>query len=241
VSKEIVKAGVRYNNIVYDGFNHGECFKKLPIDANMVDIEQGFITNDGEFVDRKKAFTIARKAHQLEYDYGVQKVLISEDIHINWLHKKDKTIADLEAKLAESEKQANDWKQRFESGEERLKTLNSNSVTALNLKNEKIEKLKQQLAEKEEIIDWQNEIVEGVKQEEELLAQKLKSLGVDCIEDLGKEHNQDKISFAVEQLRQVQKYIITDEKDMFGMPYLMKPSYVYDYIDNQIKQLKEMK
>lgn len=51
----------------------------------------------------------------------------------------------------------------------------------------------------------------------------------------------DKISFAVEQLRQVQKYIITDEKDMFGMPYLMKPSYIYDYIENQIKQLKEMK
>ena len=49
--------------------------------------------------------------------------------------------------------------------------------------------------------------------------------------------NQDKISFAVEQLRQVQKYIITDEKDMFGMPYLMKSSYIYDYIDNQIKQL----
>ena len=53
-----------------------------------------------------------------------------------------------------------------------------------------------------------------------------------------KEKKQDKISFAVEQLRQVQKYIITDEKDMFGMPYLMKSSYIYDYIDNQINELK---
>ena len=46
---------------------------------------------------------------------------------------------------------------------------------------DKCNELKQQLAEKDEIIDWQNEIVDGVKQEEELLAQKLKSLGVDCI------------------------------------------------------------
>lgn len=53
--------------------------------------------------------------------------------------------------------------------------------------------------------------------------------------------HQDKISFAVEQLRQVQKYIITDEKDMFGMPYLMKSSYIYDYIDNQINVLRNNK
>lgn len=55
-----------------------------------------------------------------------------------------------------------------------------------------------------------------------------------------KNSHQDKISFAVEQLRQVQKYIITDEKDMFGMPYLMKSSCIYDYIDSQIKAIKEM-
>lgn len=58
-----------------------------------------------------------------------------------------KQIADLEAKLAESKQETNDWKQRFESSEERFKTFNSNGVIALNLKNEKIEKLKQQLEE----------------------------------------------------------------------------------------------
>lgn len=65
------------------------------------------------------------------------------------LNKQAQRIAELESKLAESEQKANDWKQRFESSEERFKTFNSNGVTALNLKNEKIEKLKQQLAEKE--------------------------------------------------------------------------------------------
>lgn len=53
--------------------------------------------------------------------------------------------------------------------------------------------------------------------------------------------NQDKIEFAVEQLENVKNYIITDEKDMFGATYLMKSSYVLEYIDNQIKRLKEMK
>lgn len=104
------------------------------------------------------------------------------------------------------------------------------------------QELEQQLAEKDEIIDWQNEIVEGVKQEEELLAQKLKSLGVDCIENLGKYHDQDKISFAVSYLEVLKAFIIDKEFYYLGEDY--STVYVEDIIeeiDNQIKQLKEMK
>ena len=52
------------------------------------------------------------------------------------------------------------------------------------------------------------------------------------------EKDQDKISFAVEQLEKVKNYMITDEKDMFGANYLMNSGYVFEYIDNQIKELK---
>ena len=54
---------------------------------------------------------------------------------------------------------ANDWKQRFESSEERNKQMTDNSVKALELKNEKIKELKQQLAEKEkQIADLQHRL-----------------------------------------------------------------------------------
>ena len=65
------------------------------------------------------------------------------DDMIKLLNQQYKQIADLEAKLAESKQEANDWKQRFKSSEERCKIFNANGVTALNLKNEKIEQLKQ--------------------------------------------------------------------------------------------------
>ena len=99
-----------------------------------------------------------------------------------------------------------------------------------NLENEN-EQLKQQLAEKDKELSEYVKIVDGLH----------KQLSDKC-DFCDKTKDQDKISFAVEKLRQVQKYIITDEKDMFGMPYLMKSSYIYDYIDNQIEELKkEMK
>lgn len=53
-------------------------------------------------------------------------------------------VADLEAKLAESKQEINDWKQRFESSEERNKQMTDNGVKSLELKNEKIKELKQQ-------------------------------------------------------------------------------------------------
>lgn len=61
-------------------------------------------------------------------------------------------VADIEAKLAKSKQEANNWKQRFESSEERNKQMTDNGVKALELKNEKIKELKQQLAEKDEQI-----------------------------------------------------------------------------------------
>ena len=158
-------------------------------------------------------------------------------------------LADIEAKLAEKETEYNKLKQCFDKANENctfdeLREIilvgeeNSNE-RVIKMLNEQVEALEQQLAEKEEIIEWQNEIVEGVKQEEELLAQKLKSLGVDCIEDLGKEHHQDKISFAVEQLIEIRDYV----KECWGLDKLEGKVRldIAKKIRLKIEQLKEGK
>jgi predicted RNase H-like nuclease (RuvC/YqgF family) len=123
-----------------------------------------------------------------------------------------KVIADLEAKLAESEdKYTKMWKWE---------------VQQINRLQEENEQLKQQLAEKEDFI-------------EDLMTGRLKPV-IPRIKEIEKQY-QDKISFAVEQLENCRLNLIkllnkkrvyldsstTDEMD--------------DLFDNQIKQLKEMK
>ena len=98
--KSIVKACVRYNNRLYTGFDHGECFKKLNEDNTILvhsEIEQGFVDSDGNFVDRKQAMVIAKESGQLRYEPN-KKTLISEDLHLDWLNKQAQRIAELEDK-----------------------------------------------------------------------------------------------------------------------------------------------
>lgn len=98
--KSIVKACVRYNDILYTGFDHGECFKKLNEDNMIIvhsEIEQGFVDSDGNFVDRKQAMIIAKESGQLAYETN-KKTLISEDLHLDWLNKQAQRIAELEDK-----------------------------------------------------------------------------------------------------------------------------------------------
>lgn len=104
MSKEIVKACIKYKNKLFTGFDHGECFDKLLKEQpkDMTELEQGFIDNELNFVDRKSAMVIANIAGQLKFK-PVKETLISEDLHLDWLKKQDQKIADLEAKLAESE------------------------------------------------------------------------------------------------------------------------------------------
>ena len=98
--KRIVKACVRYNDRLYTGFDHGECFKKLNEDNTILvhsEIEQGFVDSDGNFVDRKQAMIIAKENGQLRYEPD-KKTLISEDLHLDWLNKQAQRIAELEDK-----------------------------------------------------------------------------------------------------------------------------------------------
>ena len=99
-SETIVKAAIRHNKKIYTGYNHGECFGELPTGTAMGESEQGFITNEGRFVNRKEAFKIATKANQITALGGTPDnyttSLISEDLQLNWLHTKDQQIEDLQ-------------------------------------------------------------------------------------------------------------------------------------------------
>lgn len=44
------------------------------------DDEQGFLTSDGQFVDRNEACIIAREAGQIETKHGPDDMLFSEDL-----------------------------------------------------------------------------------------------------------------------------------------------------------------
>ena len=102
--KSIVNACVKYNDRLYTGFDHGECFKKLNEDNTILvhsDIEQGFVDSDGNFVDRKQAMIIAKESGQLRYEPN-KKTLISEDLHLDWLNKQAQRISELEEQLANS-------------------------------------------------------------------------------------------------------------------------------------------
>ena len=143
-------------------------------------------------------------------------------------------IADLEAKLAESEKNVEFYQERYSDA---TTSAYGADLIAKNIQSrleEEIRELKQQLAEKEKEIA------------------RLKELNIDIpIKQMQFHHNQDKISFAVEQLEKVKEFVIRqlfitikgcsdlDEAEAKGCNELREETI--KEIDNQIKQLKEGK
>ena len=137
------------------------------------------------------------------------------------ISNKDQQLADLEAKLAESEskvKVGEFWHSAYQG-----KQLDYDKVYAeLRKSYDENEKLKQQLAEKEKKIKKLN--LEAQKYYEDAYCNDF--------------HNQDKISFCIEQLEKV--------KSAFGLinSKLDKIETIKEYIhyiDHQINELKEMK
>ena len=157
MDREIVKACVKCNNKLFTGFDHGECFERIEEDKSIVDArktEQGFIDNEGNFIDRIEAMVIAEKAGQLRYKLG-KKHLISEDLHLNWLNKQAKQLAYLEAKLAEKEKALNTISSKYEKKSEQIFKIIKNREecsNAYNLLSKENDQLKQQLAESEKFM-----------------------------------------------------------------------------------------
>lgn len=166
--------------------------------------------------------------------------------------EKDKKISDLEARLAESEKQRQHLKDWLDN--EILTSVDSESYYAtINEYEEEVKKLKQRLEESEsELVLAKNTSINTNKMEilhlqieNEELKQQLseKDEELKYYETLLKRQcseckDQDKISFAIEQLEKVLALIHnavnidSPEYDLVGL---------YDAVSNQIKQLKEMK
>jgi light-regulated signal transduction histidine kinase (bacteriophytochrome) len=128
---------------------------------------------------------------------------------VNLLNQQNKQIADLEAKLAEKEKEIENWRYMYEGVMQSC----HNGIE----ENNRLEKL---LAEKDEQIN--------MLEEHKFYADNI----IQSYADKCKNHNQDKISFAVEQLEKVKLY--NRQRAYNYMP-------LTNYIDNQIKQLKEGK
>lgn len=111
-----------------------------------------------------------------------------------------------------------------------VRVLNQQNARIKELEEEN-QQLKQQLAEKDKEIEYYKKQVKKFNNE----AQKY-------FEDAycNDFHNQDKISFAVEQLEKVLKTL--EEKQFYkkeDTAYCVHPAQIAEYIDNQIEELKK--
>lgn len=197
------------------------------------------------------------KRFSLEERYGYQnrKVIYDKksdnDIELNniypiidLLNQFDKQIADLEAKLAEKQKEnatleamlvenANDRKtmQEFKIGEDEYDLTDEDARNSLCWE---VEELKQQLAEKDKEIERLNlefETQEDWQEKWQKLYDETCNL------------NQDKISFAIEQLEKVRDYFVEEDVDGDGLKTcdwtITKDACdVAEFIDQQINELK---
>jgi hypothetical protein len=77
-------AAIRQGNIVYVGRRHHDCIRWIlacGLVQPPVNGEQGFVTDEGKFVDRREAFKIARECKQIIRKHGRPDELYSEDIY----------------------------------------------------------------------------------------------------------------------------------------------------------------
>lgn len=129
-------------------------------------------------------------------------------------------VADLEAKLAESEK---NYKDARELGIEQFHSLKE----IINFSQEEIDKFKQQLAEKDKELSEYVKIVDDLH----------KQLSDKC-DFCDKTKDQDKISFAIEQLEKVKGLIANHTQELWTCENDDIDLVLYEEIDNQIKELK---
>lgn len=151
---------------------------------------------------------------------GCRTLLVGDDEpYENWqlredLETKDQKIADLEAKLAESEREIKviDEDRQFKA---EMWTMFA----------DKCKDFKQELAEKTLTIE---QINKAFMENRSLWKGKYEMA------------NQDKISFALEQLEKVKEFVNDNDKIFTEYYGAIERNILLKFIDNQIKQLKEM-
>lgn len=75
----IVASALRSKDKIYKGKTHADCFVQEPIGVLKV-AEQGFITDNGTFVNRKLALRIAKHYKQIYIKHEPKNELLSEDL-----------------------------------------------------------------------------------------------------------------------------------------------------------------
>ena len=161
-----------------------------------------------------------------------------------------KQVTDLEAKLAEREKfmkdngfknleELDNYIQKIHSHYDEVKNKGTCGLCE-KIDNEQIKELKQQLSEKDKELNKFKSIGATPRQLQRAYQERFK-YNERCSE-LKKQHIQNKINFAVSYLEVIKAFIIDKEFYFTGEDY--STVYVEDIteeIDNQIKELKEMK
>jgi chromosome segregation ATPase len=169
-------------------------------------------------------------------------------VYVNGLlEERDKTIADLEAKLAEKDKAIENWQTMYQSVMQSC----HNSI-------EEDKRLREQLAEKDaEIQSWKDgtmvvklcelekQLAEKEKELEEVKKSKtyIMNFGDKVKEVQVVDDNQDKISFALEQLTQAKEYIKNSLENMWNGNGEMTCrdrniiDGIYTKLDEQIEEL----
>ena len=75
----IIASALRNANKVYKGKTHADCFVQEPKGV-LKCAEQGFLTDNGVFVDRKQALKIAKHYKQIKKKHPPKNILMSEDL-----------------------------------------------------------------------------------------------------------------------------------------------------------------
>lgn len=80
--RRIVSAAILINDQIVLGKRHCDCFLKMfELGLPKFGAVQGFVDQDGVFVDRVEACVIAKAADQIIKKHGPSDVLFSEDIY----------------------------------------------------------------------------------------------------------------------------------------------------------------
>ena len=200
------------------------------------------------------------------------KQMLIDKSDLDFIHKQyQQQISDLEAKLAESEEQVKHWHDLYNDRDKQFQSVRQryhllNKLQSNYDKKDKLhlvymqcaelvdenEKLKQQLAEKEkenltlfsmlyETLEKQGceNITSSIEQMTNLTLEKQSNwFKENCVK------NQDKISFAVEQLEKVKDYFCEEDIDGDGVKtgdwtITKDASEVAEYLDNLIEELKK--
>lgn len=220
-----------YVEIIYD---NEECeeIDSMKMAEKRLNRQQDKISDlEAKLIEKDKAI----ENWQTMYESVVQTCYNDKE-EIERLNKRLETQENTITNLVEDNRASQEWyKKQLEESESRFQAHKQTDARIIQDQTDLIENLKQQLAEKDELIGTLKNKYECTDRELYLTKDTLKH-HTNIYNSLVESRHQDKISFALEQLEKVKEMV---------KPYLRFDWNLYlqvcENIDNQIKQLKEIK